>query len=77
MARPHGNRHTRVFICGGDETPGPRDTDCLNPLHDHPLPSGYTDAAEVAARRLRRGWGNRRCRDCGLYGWTVGQRDLT
>lgn len=65
-----------ILICGGDESPGPRDTDCPNAFHDHPLPTGYVDAAVVAARRLRRGWGNPRCPDCGLYGWTVGLRDM-
>lgn len=58
-----------TFICGGDLTPGPRGTDCPNALHDRPLPSGYVDAAEVAGRRLRTGWANRKCPDCGLYGW--------
>jgi hypothetical protein len=57
-----------TFICGGDESPGPRD-DCPNSVHDYPLPSGYNDAHEVAGRRLRRRWVNPRCPDCGLYGW--------
>lgn len=58
----------RVIVCGGDMTPGPRDS-CPDPLHDHPLPSGYIPAHEEASRRLRRNWRQRRCRKCGLYGW--------
>jgi hypothetical protein len=58
-----------IFLCGGDFTPGPRDTDCPNALHDHPLPAGYGEAHEVAMSRLYRGWSNLRCPDCGLYGW--------
>lgn len=64
-----------TFICGGDETPGPR-SDCPNPVHDYPLPSGYNDAHEVAMRRVRRGWASPRCPDCNLYGWRPGMRDL-
>lgn len=59
----------RILLCGGDTTPGPRGTDCLSRLHDHPLPSGYNDAADEAARRIRNRWSNRRCSRCGLYGW--------
>lgn len=62
-----------IFLCGGDFRPGPRDTDCPNHIHDHPLPAGYVDAAEVAGRRLRNGWANVRCPDCGLYGWRPGR----
>jgi len=62
-----------VFICGGDVSPGPRDSDCPNALHDWPLPSGYVDAAQVAASRLSRRWSNRRCARCGLYGWAPGR----
>lgn len=61
-----------VFICGDDDRAGPRGTDCLNRLHDHPLPSGYVDAAVVAQRRLNKRWANPRCPDCGLYGWAPG-----
>ena len=61
----------RIFICGGDTTPGPRD-ECPNALHDYPLPSGYVDAAEMAAKRFRRRWSQKRCPDCGLYGWLPG-----
>jgi hypothetical protein len=61
-----------IFLCGGDFTPGPRGTDCPSPLHDHPLPSGYTDAAEEAGRRLNKRWTNKRCAQCGLYGWLPG-----
>lgn len=60
-----------VYICGGDFRPGPRG-DCPNVLHDYPLPAGYVDASEVAARRLRKRWTQRRCRECGLYGWQPG-----
>lgn len=64
-----------IFICGGDDTPGPRGTECPSPLHDHPLPSGYGDAAAEASRRLqpRAGWKNKLCRKCGLYGWEKGE----
>jgi hypothetical protein len=58
-----------VFVCGGDERPGSRGTDCPDSLHDHPLPGGYVAAGDVAARRLRQGWCNVKCRRCGLYGW--------
>jgi len=57
-----------LFLCGGSEEPGPRD-ECPNALHDHPLPSGYTDAFEAAGARTRKGWHSRRCPDCNLYGW--------
>lgn len=57
-----------VYICVPDETPGPRHA-CPNTLHDHPLPSGYVAASDVATRRLRLRWRNLRCPDCGLYGW--------
>jgi len=63
----------RVFICGGDETSGPRGTERPDPLHDHPLPSGYIDASTVAGHRLRQGWGNRKCQRCGRFGWTPGR----
>jgi len=61
-----------IFLCGGDLTPGERD-ECAEPLHDYPLPAGYVDAGEVAARRIAKGWGQRRCPRCGLYGWTPGR----
>lgn len=64
-----GRMGNRTYICGGDLRPGPRGTDCPDTLHDWPLPTGYGDASDVAARRLRKRWGNRRCPDCGLYGW--------
>jgi hypothetical protein len=63
MSRPYA-----VYVCGGDLTPGPRD-ECPGPLHDHPLPRGYCDAAEVAEDRLAEGWRNLKCRQCGRYGW--------
>lgn len=62
-----------VYLCGGDMRPGPRETDCPDALHDFPLPSGYVDASAEADSRLSRGWGNPRCRCCGLYGWTLGR----
>lgn len=61
-----------IFACGGDLSPDRRD-DCPNALHDWPLPSGYVDAGEVAARRLRERWANPKCPDCGLYGWRPGR----
>lgn len=67
---PVGSRP--VIVCFESETPGPRDTDCPNPLHDHPLPSGYLNASRVAGRRLSKGWANRKCPQCGLYGWAPG-----
>lgn len=54
------------------ETPS-RDSDCPDPLHEHPLPSGYVAAANEADRRLYRGWKNLKCRRCGLYGWAPGR----
>jgi hypothetical protein len=66
---PH-DKNKPTFICGGDDTPGDRGTECPNALHDHPLPSGYVDAAAAADRRLRSGnWRNKRCPECGTYGW--------
>lgn len=58
-----------VYLCGGDDRPGPRGTDCPDALHDHPLPVGYVDASEEAASRLGRRWRQRKCPSCGLYGW--------
>lgn len=63
----------RAYICGGDMRPGPRETDCPDPLHDFPLPSAYVDASEEAASRLSRGWGNPCCGRCGRHGWTPGR----
>lgn len=61
----------KVFICGGGrEERG----SCPNPLHDWPLPSGYVSADEAAHRRLRSGWKNTKCPDCGLYGWREGRK---
>ncbi|QAU06867.1 endonuclease VII [Gordonia phage Brylie] len=57
-----------VFVCGGDDRPGPRE-DCPHPLHDYPLPAGYSDAAEMADSRLANGWTNDQCDTCGLFGW--------
>lgn len=58
-----------IYLCGGDDRPGPRGTDCPSTLHDHPLPAGYVDAHEAAASRLYKRWKNVRCKDCGIYGW--------
>lgn len=60
------------ILCGGNLRPGDREA-CPNVLHDYPLPEGYVDAAEVAARRLAHRWSNRRCPQCGLYGWQPGR----
>lgn len=46
--------------------------DCPNPLHDYPLPDGYVDAAEEAAKRVSYGWRNPRCPECNTYGWNPG-----
>lgn len=59
-----------TYICSEDDHPGPRGTDCPNPLHDHPLPASYLGAAVDAGLRLREGWLNPRCPDCAQYGWT-------
>lgn len=61
-----------MFICGGNYRPGPRD-ECPHSLHDYPLPSGYIDAGDAAARRFRKGWTQKRCTDCQLYGWLPGR----
>lgn len=63
--------HEVVTVCGGDTTPGPRN-ECHSRLHDHPLPTRYIDAHEVAQWRLAHGWGNEQCPECGLYGWVPG-----
>lgn len=57
-----------VIVCNLDQTSGPRG-DCPNPLHDHPLPLGYIEAGEVARKRLRKRWSEKRCPDCRLFGW--------
>lgn len=68
-----GARANAVYICGGDMRPDDRG-ECPDALHDWPLPAGYVDSAEVAARRLRNGWRNVRCARCGLYGWREGRK---
>lgn len=65
------SRANAVYICGGETRPGPRD-ECVNGLHDWPLPSGYVDAAEMAGSRLSHGWDNVKCYECGTYGWRQG-----
>lgn len=67
------SRENDVFICGIDMTPERRG-DCPNVLHDWPLPSGFGAADETAHRRLRNGWRNLRCPECGLYGWVEGRK---
>jgi hypothetical protein len=62
------NRRNATYICGPDETPGPRD-ECPNDLHDWPLPAGYLGATEVAHDRIDRGWTQARCPDCDKLGW--------
>ena len=62
-----------VYICGGDMRPGPRD-ECPDALHDWPLPAGYVDSSDVAARRLRNGWKSVRCTTCCMYGWREGRK---
>lgn len=63
----------RTILCVANDEAGPRGTDCPSVLHNWPLPSGYTDAAENAARRLRTGWVNPRCGSCREYGWRPGK----
>lgn len=67
-------RGSALYLCGGDLRPGPRAESCPNVIHDWPLPSGYIDASEVAASRLRRGWANVACPDCARYGWRPGSK---
>ena len=66
---------TRIHLCGGETGVGTRRDTCPNPLHDYPLPDGYADAADEAARRIAHNWRNIRCPDCGLYGWDPGTSD--
>ena len=58
---------TGIRLCGTGHL-APRDP-CPNRLHDHPLPLNYNWAHEEAMRRLRKGWANKRCPECALYGW--------
>jgi hypothetical protein len=67
-------RVARAIVCVPDDTPGPRDA-CPDPLHDHPMPSGYVAFFEEANRRGAAGWRSRRCLRCGLYGWAGPQGD--
>jgi hypothetical protein len=66
------SRKNAVYICGGDDRPGPRQS-CPNALHDWPLPVGYVDATTAASSRISRGWLNKRCPDCQLFGWVPGR----
>lgn len=63
-----------IYICGGDFGRLESRGDCPNMLHDWPLPAGYVDASEVAAARIAAQWSNRRCPNCGLYGWAPGNQ---
>lgn len=71
MARA-GKRFPKTYLCGGDYERRQDRSSCPNTLHDYPLPAGYVEASEVADARLRARWTNRRCPDCGLYGWLPG-----
>ena len=42
---------------------------CQNPVHGHPLPSGFLSASDMAEERLEAGWDNIACPDCGRFGW--------
>ena len=68
-----GKTYPVTYLCGGDFTPADRDA-CPNPLHDWPLARGYVDASEQASRRLNNGWANKKCPECGLYGWYPGRK---
>lgn len=63
-----------MYLCGGDFNNLDPRSECPNVLHDWPLPRGYVDASEVAGARIAAGWSNRRCPDCGLYGWAPGAK---
>ena len=72
-------RVTAIYICGGDYRLLQSREDCPNPLHDWPLPGGYSDSFEVANARLAARWSSKRCPDCGLYGWipSLSRREST
>ena len=63
-----------VIICGGQLSNLQQRDPCPNTLHDWPLPEGYVDCHEVAMARIRHRWNNRKCPDCGIYGWIPGRR---
>lgn len=67
-------RQYATYLCGGNYERLDRRSDCPNALHDWPLPAGYVEASEVAAARLAARWGNRKCADCGLHGWSPGAK---
>lgn len=46
---------TFIRLCGGGTGVGTTRDECPHRLHDFPLPDGYGDAAEEAARRLGHG----------------------
>ena len=62
-----------IYLCGGDYGRLQSRSDCPNTLHDWPLPAGYGESFEVAEARLRNRWRNKRCPNCGLYGWEPGE----
>lgn len=57
-----------MIICGDTGVLEPRDS-CPNRLHDYPMPAGYVEAIGEADRRISQRWRNKRCPDCGKYGW--------
>lgn len=67
-------RRYAIYLCGGDYNHLEPRGDCPNVLHDWPLPAGYVDASEVAEARIAARWSNRKCPDCGLYGWAPGRQ---
>lgn len=64
-----GRHVMTTFICGGDYDRLEDRAECPNTLHDWPLPAGYNTAHDVALSRINQGWRQKRCPDCGLYGW--------
>lgn len=67
-------RQRATYLCGGDYDRLEPRRECQNALHDWPLPAGYVEASEVADARIQAQWSNRKCPDCGLYGWAPGNR---
>lgn len=66
-------RPRAIYVCGGNlDALEPR-SECLDPIHDWPLPSSYVDACEMADSRLAQGWRNAKCPQCGVYGWAPGR----
>lgn len=67
-------RRYAIYLCGIDYGRLESRSECPNTLHDWPLPAGYCEASEVADARLAARWNNRKCPDCGLYGWAPGEQ---